>query len=131
VALQGDTNKNCKTVAEDWKNWIREEQEGIKQAEWTSSDNPMVTVKPSVKKNNGAQALTRRGQVIISRLRMCYTRLTHGYRMDLNPAPECGDCSARLIVYHLLWRLPDLPNRMQHIQRNTFRDENGIRRLIR
>jgi hypothetical protein len=54
AALQGETNKNYKTVAEDWKNWIREEQEGIRQAEWTSSDNPMVTVKPRIKKNNRA-----------------------------------------------------------------------------
>jgi hypothetical protein len=30
----------------------REEQEGIRQAEWTSSNNPMVTVKPRIKKNN-------------------------------------------------------------------------------
>jgi hypothetical protein len=46
VALQRKTNKNYKTVAEDWKNYIREKHEGIRQAEWTSSDNPMVTVKP-------------------------------------------------------------------------------------
>jgi hypothetical protein len=68
AALQGETNKNYKTVAEYWKNWIREKQEGIRQAEWTLSENPMVTVKPRIKKNNGA--LTRRDQVIISRLRI-------------------------------------------------------------
>jgi hypothetical protein len=50
TALQGETKKNYKTVAEDWKNWIREKQEGIRQAECTSSDNPMVTVKPTLKK---------------------------------------------------------------------------------
>jgi hypothetical protein len=33
TALQR-TNKNYKTVAEDWKNWIREKEEGIRQAEW-------------------------------------------------------------------------------------------------
>jgi ribonuclease HI len=32
AALQGQTNKNYKTVAEDWKNWIREKQEGVRQA---------------------------------------------------------------------------------------------------
>jgi hypothetical protein len=32
AALQVETNKNYKTVAEDWKNWIREKQEGIRQA---------------------------------------------------------------------------------------------------
>jgi hypothetical protein len=60
AALRGEINKNYKTGAEDWKNWIREKQEGIRQAEWTSSENPMVTVKPRIMKNNGAQALTRR-----------------------------------------------------------------------
>jgi hypothetical protein len=70
MALQKRTNKNYKTVAENWKNWIREKHEGIRRAEWTSSDNLMVTVKPRIKKNNDAQALTRRDQVIISRLRM-------------------------------------------------------------
>jgi hypothetical protein len=44
AALQGDTNKNYKTVVEDWKKWISEKSKGIRQAEWTSSDNPMVTV---------------------------------------------------------------------------------------
>jgi hypothetical protein len=52
AALQGETKKNYKTVAEDWKNWIRKKQEGISQAEWTSSDNKMVTVKPRIKKEH-------------------------------------------------------------------------------
>jgi hypothetical protein len=67
----------------------------------------MVTVKPRIKKNNGTQALTRRDHVIISRL-MGYTRLTHGYQVDLNPSLECGcgDCGARLTVDHLLWDCP-------------------------
>jgi hypothetical protein len=70
AALQ---RKTYKTIAEDWKNWIREKQEGIRQAEWTSSHNPMITVKPRIKQNTGAQAPTRRDQVIITRLRMGYT----------------------------------------------------------
>jgi hypothetical protein len=61
---------NYKTVAEDWTNRIREKKQGIRQGEWTSSDNAMVTVKTRIKKNNGTQALTRKNQVLISRLRM-------------------------------------------------------------
>jgi hypothetical protein len=60
VALYGETNKNYKTVAEDWKNWIRKKQEGIRQAEWTSSDNPMVTVKPRIKKKITAHRHSRK-----------------------------------------------------------------------
>jgi hypothetical protein len=134
VKLQEETNKNYKTVAVGWKNWIREKQEGIRQAEWTSSDNPMVTVKPRIKKKNGAQPLTRRDQAIISRLRMGYTRLTHGYRVDLNLWPECGDCGARQTVDHLLWDCPTF--RRQRIECNISKetlsgDEDEIRRLIR
>jgi hypothetical protein len=113
AALWGETNKNYKTVAEDWENWIRKKQEVIKEAGWTSSDNPMVTVKPRIKKNNSAQALSRRDRVIISRLRMGYT---HRYRVDLNPSPECGDCGARLTVDHLLWDCPTF--RRQRIECN-------------
>jgi hypothetical protein len=108
ATLQGETNKNHKTVAEDWKNWKREKQERIRQAEWTSSDNSMVTVKQRIKKNNGTQALMRRDQVIISRLRMGYTQLTHGFRVDLSSSPERGNCGARLTVDHLLWDCPTL-----------------------
>jgi hypothetical protein len=94
----------------------------------------MVTVKPRVKKNNGAQALTRRDQVLISRLRMGYTRLTDGYRVDLNLPPEYGDCGARLTVDHLQWDCPTF--RRQRIECNIPKktlsgDEDEIRRLIR
>jgi ribonuclease HI len=44
AALQGRTN---------WKNMIRQKQERIRQPEWTSSDNPMVTIKPKIKKKTG------------------------------------------------------------------------------
>jgi hypothetical protein len=94
----------------------------------------MVTVKPRIKKKNGAQVITRRDQVIISRLRMGYTRFTHGYRVDLNPPPECGDCGARLTVAHLLWNCPTFRRQRMEciISRETLsRDEDEIRRLIR
>jgi hypothetical protein len=134
VALQGETNKNYKTIAEDWKNWIREKQEGIRQAECTSSDNRMVTVKPRIKKINGAQALTRRDHVIISKLRMRYTRLTYGYRVDLNPSSECRDFGGRLVVDHLQWDCPTF--RRQRLECNISKetlsgDEDEIQRLIR
>jgi hypothetical protein len=88
----------------------------------------------NIKKNNGAQALTRKDQVIISRLRMGYTRLTHGYREYLNPSPECGDCGARLTVDHLPWDCSTF--RRQRIECNISKetlsgDEDEIRRLIR
>jgi hypothetical protein len=120
-ALQGDTNKNYKTVVEDWKKWISEKSEGIRQAEWTSSDNPMVTV-------------MRGDQGLISWLRMDHTRLTQGYRVDLYPSPECGDYGVRLTVDHLL--LDCTTFRRQRIEYNISRetlsgDDDENRRQIR
>jgi hypothetical protein len=65
---------------------------------------------------------------------MGYTQLTHGYRLDLNPSPECGDCGARLTVDHLLWDC--LTSRRQRMKCNITKetlsgDEDEIRRLIR
>jgi hypothetical protein len=92
----------------------------------------MVRVKPRIGKNNGT--LTRRDQVIISRLRLAYIRLTLRYRVELNPSPECGDCGASLKVDHLLWDCPTF--RRQQIECNISKktlsgDEDEIRRLIR
>jgi hypothetical protein len=36
AALQVETNKNFKIVAEDWKNWIRAKQERIRQPDLTT-----------------------------------------------------------------------------------------------
>jgi ribonuclease HI len=103
AALKGEIDRTHKTVPDDWKNWINKKQHERRQAEWATSENSMVTLKPEIKRNNNTQTLTRREQVIVSRLRMGYTRLTHGHRVDLEPPPECGDCGCRLTVNHILW----------------------------
>jgi hypothetical protein len=73
ATLQGETNKNYKTVAKLDK--------GETGRNKTSSENPTVIVKQRIKKNTGAQALTRKDEVIILRLRMGYTRHTHGWTL--------------------------------------------------
>jgi hypothetical protein len=64
----------------------------------TSSENSMVTLTPEIKRNNNTQTLMRRGQVRVSRLKMGYTLVTQGHRLDFEPPPECGDCGCRLTV---------------------------------
>jgi hypothetical protein len=129
AALQEETNQNYKTVAEDWNNWIREKQEEIRQAEWTSFDNTMVTVKPRVKKKNGAQM--RRDQVIISRL-----QLTHGTGWTLihSSNVEIVALGSQFIIYYSICDCPTY--RRQIIECNISKetlsgDKDEIRRLIR
>jgi hypothetical protein len=96
-ALKGEIAWTYKTVPDDWKNWIKKKQH--ERIQGASSENPMLTLTTEIKRNNNTQTLTRRAQVIVSRLRMGYTRLTHGHRVDVEPPPDCG---CRLIVNHIL-----------------------------
>jgi hypothetical protein len=49
------------------------------------------------------RGMTRRVQVIISRLRTGYTRATHGPRMNGITDPQCPFCDTGLTVGHVLW----------------------------
>jgi hypothetical protein len=48
------------------------------------------------------RGMTRREQVVISRLRTEYTRATHGPRMNGITNPQCPFCDTGLIVDHVL-----------------------------
>jgi hypothetical protein len=94
-ALKGEIAWTYKTVPDDWKNWIKKKQHERRQgqAEWASSENPMVTL------TTEKETTTHKHSRGVSRLRMGYTRLTHGHRVDVEPPPDCG---CRLIVNHIL-----------------------------
>ena len=52
--------------------------------------------------------MTRKKEVILSRLRIGHTRLTHGFLMCGEPQPFCEDCLVPLTVQHLLIECPSL-----------------------
>jgi hypothetical protein len=68
-----------------------------------TSENVMVPIKPNMKKYNCSQNLLRHNQVVVSRLRMGYTRITQAYRLDNSPQPECQTWQRTLSVPHILW----------------------------
>jgi hypothetical protein len=49
------------------------------------------------------RGMTRRKQVVISRLRTGYTKATHGPRMNGITDPQCPFCYTGLTVDHVLW----------------------------
>jgi hypothetical protein len=53
----------------------------------------MVATKPDVNRYRNTDGMPRRHQVIISRLRIGYTSLTHGYRINDEIMPLCTDCN--------------------------------------
>ena len=50
--------------------------------------------------------LPRKFEVILSRLRIGHTRLTHEFLMNGNPQPFCDDCLVPLTVKHLMVECP-------------------------
>ena len=52
--------------------------------------------------------MTRTWEVVLCRLRIGHTRLTHGFLMAGDPQPFCDDCLVPLTVRHLLVECPSL-----------------------
>ena len=53
-------------------------------------------------------SLSRHDTVLLNRLRIGYTRLTHSYLLSGDDLPECGTCQCALTVKHILVECVDL-----------------------
>lgn len=71
------------------------------QRSWQDSDTHLKQIKPSVVEHLLLPG-TRKTQVILSRLRLGHTRLTHGHLMSGQDPPQCELCQCRLTVKHLI-----------------------------
>jgi hypothetical protein len=81
----------------------------------------MVATKSDV--NRYAEGMPRRDQEIISRLRMGYTNLTHGYGINDEIGPLCTDCNQDITVEHILWQCPNYD--IQRSRSNISREALG------
>jgi hypothetical protein len=71
-----------KATEMDWKIWLKNAARKIFENKWMASENAMVQIKPNMKKYNCTQNLSRHDQVVVSRLRIGYTRITQAYRLS-------------------------------------------------
>ena len=71
------------------------------QAEWDGcSANKLHSVKPHLGYCSITQ-LSRRDAVILKRLRIGHTRITHKYNLSGNSQPLCNECQCSLTVKHI------------------------------
>jgi hypothetical protein len=91
--------------------WVKRESWQVRQDEWKFSGNLMTTVKPNIRRYSSTEDLPRRLQVVVLRLRMGYTNITHAHRLSDDPKPYCNECEQDLTVWHLLWQCR---NKNQH-----------------
>jgi hypothetical protein len=78
------------------------------QQEWNNTvNNKLKSIKPTVSEWTSSGCRTRRKEVLLSRLRIGHTRLTHGHLMERLPQPRCVRCSVPLTVKHILAECPN------------------------
>ena len=62
----------------------------------------------------------RKEEVILARLRLVYTRVTHSYLLQGEEQPQCVGCDAPFTVHHLLLECGDFAQ----VRNNCFHVEN-------
>ena len=93
------------------------------QHDWESiQGNKLRQIKNSVRSWNYAGCPDRLSEVILCRLRIGHTRLTHRHLMEQRPPPYCDDCLVPLTVIHILVECPNYTN----IRNRLFPTVRGI-----
>ena len=80
------------------------------------ADNKLRAIKPTVGGYKRKTSLSRHDCVLINRLRIGHTRLTHSYLLLSDDQPECGTCQCPLTVKHILIECVDL----NHVRNKYF-----------
>jgi hypothetical protein len=102
-ALNEETHHTETYPPQDLIAWIKEKHEQEQQENWENLTTTMKERKPHHIMNTNTKTMTRREQIVISRLRTGYTRATHSAVMDKEPSRECPFCAVNLTTDHILW----------------------------
>jgi hypothetical protein len=74
-----------------------------RQERWAQGENTMRFRKEIIEWKNDSTNLSRKEQMVVSRLRTGYTRATHRHVIEKTPSPECPFCGMSLTTEHILW----------------------------
>ena len=69
---------------------------------WTHFVDKLFQIQPTLGEWRPALRKSRREQVVISRLRIGHTRLTHSFVLKQEPQPQCLTCQTTSTVNHIL-----------------------------
>ena len=73
------------------------------QQQWSNDiHNKLFQIHPTLGELRPASRKSRREQVVISRLRIGHTRLTHSFILKQEPQPQCLTCQTTCTVKHIL-----------------------------
>lgn len=92
-----------KLPADDFLPSIKVHCTNVWQHSWDSCvTNKLHSIQPTVGVNRCHNIGRRRDSVVVSRLRIGHTRLTHSYLLTRDDAPQCETCCMPLTVRHIL-----------------------------
>lgn len=97
------------------------------QEHWTSKPSKTREIEPTTKFTS-LPLLPRRSQIVIRRLRLGHTRMTHKYLMLAEDAPLCPSCNTTISVRHVLMECSQYAaqRRLFHINNVTLADTLAI-----
>lgn len=89
-------------LASDYKNLINRRFKELWEEKWISTTgNKYREIRSSTKRWSCINMLKRRDSVVLTRLRMGHTNLTHSFLMSHENAPICDHCKEILSVQHI------------------------------
>lgn len=88
-------------VQNDAKLLFRQKVTSIWQQKWNNSNSKLQEIKPTVQPRK-LSSKNRRQEIILTRLRLGHTRLTHEYLVKDSEAPICDVCGKNITVKHIL-----------------------------
>ena len=88
---------------QNWKPCLNKFLHTKWQQQWSNNIyNKLFQIQPTLGKGRPVSKKSRREQVVISRLRICHTRLTHSFILKQEPQPQCLTCQTTYTVKHIL-----------------------------
>ena len=102
AALQKDVS-DCLISYTDAYQYISQYVRDLWQSEWdTAFNNKLHATKPLIGEQPSAYRSVRREEVVLSRLKLGHSYLTHSYLLKGEPPQVCVTCSCRLTISHIL-----------------------------
>ena len=85
-----------------------------------SIGNKLLDIKPTIGEYQSVVRNIRKEEVVLARLRLCHTRVTHSYLLQGEEQPQCVGCDASFTVRHFLLEC----SYFAQVRNNYFHVEN-------
>lgn len=131
AAKEGSTMFPVPDIAitrDDWKNYVKRAAFTTFQDRWSAVSpltNKLRSIRDSARPWLTSTAQCRREEVLVCRLRLGHTRITHGYILEKASPPTCVSCNTPLSVKHILVDCPSFSH-----ERSLFNLKSSLPEIL-